>query len=233
MYDFEQVWRIASKIDGWLTESQGRTLFEAAKQVHAPHRIVEIGSHLGRSTVIIALGAHPGVRVHAVDPFDDPRWGGGADLFDQFQTNLEVAGVRDRVEIYRGVSLDAAQTWSGASIGLVWVDGAHDRSSVLTDIDGWTQSLVLGGRAYFHDAYSAPGVTFALFQRMLTSKWRYLGSCGSLAMFERRPATLSSRARMIGRLGYFARNLAIKVGFKRGHRWIGPLLGWREDTFPY
>ena len=37
---------------------------------------------------------------------------------------------------------------------------------------------------YFHDAYSAPGVTAALFQRFLTARWSYQGSLGSLAMFE-------------------------------------------------
>lgn len=80
MTDFTGAWRAVSLIDGWLSESQGRALFEAARQVEAPNWIVEIGSHLGRSTVILALAARPGVKVHAVDPFDDPRWGGGTGL---------------------------------------------------------------------------------------------------------------------------------------------------------
>lgn len=137
------------------------------------------------------------------------------------------------MEFFRGYSADAAKVWSGEPIGLVWVDGAHDRLNVLADIDGWTPALVPSGRVYFHDAFSAPGVTFALFQRMLGSSWRYLGSRRSLAMFQHSPATPVSTVRMVGRLAYFARNVVIKVGFKRDQRWVGPLLGWREDAYPY
>src|SRR5713101_4552581 len=43
----------------------------------------------------------------------------------------------------------------GPKIGLIWIDGAHDRSSVLDDIDSWLPHLADGARLYIHDAFSA------------------------------------------------------------------------------
>jgi predicted O-methyltransferase YrrM len=214
--DFAEAWRKASEIEGWLSEGQGRALFNSARRVRAPNHIVEIGSHLGRSTILLALAANPNVRVFAIDPFDDPRWGGGPGLLGEFHLNLAAAGAKDKVDFFRGYSDEAAREWSGEPIGLIWVDGAHDASSVLADIDGWSPWLVDQGDVYFHDAYSAPGVTTALFRRMFNSRWRYLGSCRSLAMFQRRDANVVSWVRMVGRLAYFGRNAVIKLGRKRG-----------------
>jgi hypothetical protein len=238
MREFTQFWQAIDDIDGWLSEGQAQALCAAARAVPAPQRIVEIGSHLGRSTVLLALAAANGVKVHAVDPFDDPRWGGGAGLLEQFRRNLDGAGVTDRVDLYQGLSAAAAKAWGGDPVGLLFVDGAHDRASVLADIDGWTPHLADRARVYLHDAYSAPGVTMAVFERLFHGDWHYLGSSRSLAMFERSPsisfaARTASRAAMAARLGYFARNLAIKAGRKQGQTWVGPLLGWHEDAYPY
>ena len=74
---FAEVWRIAETVDGWLLPEQGLALFEAAQRVTPGTAAVEIGSHRGKSAVIIAMGLPDGVSLTAVDPFDDPRWGGG------------------------------------------------------------------------------------------------------------------------------------------------------------
>jgi predicted O-methyltransferase YrrM len=231
--DFAEAWQKASKVDGWLSESQGRVLFDSARGVSAPNRIVEIGSHLGRSTILLALAASPDVRVTAIDPFDDRRWGGGSKLLDEFRSNLTTAGVKNQVDFFRGYSSEAAKAWSGEPVGLIWVDGAHDKASVLGDIDGWSPWLVDHGNMYFHDAYSAPGVTVAIFRRLFKGNWCYHGSCRSLAMFQLRDGDIVSRVRMVLRLAYFGRNVVIKLGRKRGQNWVGPLLGWRENAYPY
>ena len=231
--DFAEAWQKASKVIGWLSEDQGRVLFDSARKVSRPNRIVEIGSHLGRSTILLAFAANTGVRVAAIDPFDDPRWGGGTGLLAEFQSNLNMAGVADKVDFFRGSSGEVAKAWSGEPIGLIWIDGADVEGSVLSDVDGWSPWLVDHGRMYFHDAYSAPGVTVAIFRRLFKGDWRYLGSRGSLATFERRGGDVLSRVRMLGRLAYFGRNLVIKLGRKRDQNWVGPLLGWREDAYPY
>lgn len=239
MSTFEAAWGHASGIAGWLTEGQARALYRAATNVARDEAIVEIGSHYGRSTVVIASAAEPGVRFVAVDPFDDPRWGGGPEALATFRDNVRAAGVADKVEQRRGLSFEAANQWTGPQIGLLYVDGAHDLASVLVDIDSWKSHLADGAHIYFHDAFSSPGTTQAIFQRFLARPgYRYVGSERSLAMFEHRSG-LSVRdrfignLRMIGRLGYFMRNIAVKLAMRYGWKRVPPLLGWREEGYPY
>ena len=74
---FAEAWTMASTVDGWLTEGQGRALFEAGRRLLGGTTAVEIGSHRGKSAILIASGLPEGGRLVAVDPFDNPRWGGG------------------------------------------------------------------------------------------------------------------------------------------------------------
>jgi hypothetical protein len=209
-------------VDGWLLESQGRALFEAASRLAPGTAAVEIGSHRGKSTVIIAMGLPEGARLTAVDPFDDPRWGGGPESLDAFTQNIARAGVSDRVELFRGLSEEASSTWSGPPVGLLWVDGAHDLASTLKDFDGWLPHMADESSLYVHDAFSAVGTTRAVFRRMWFSpRVEYVGCERTLAKFTVRQLTdaerIRSGARLAGRLPFFARMVSIKIARRR--RW--------------
>jgi predicted O-methyltransferase YrrM len=235
---FETAWPRAARINGWLSEGQARALAEAAGTLPRGTSIVEIGSHHGRSTVILAHTKPPGSRLMAVDPFDDPRWGGGKSAYDVFLSNLSRAGAEHGVEAFRGTSEQAAAAWDGDPIGVLFIDGAHDRSSVLTDVDAWEPFMADGGFVYVHDAFSSPGVTVALLERhLLNRSFRYLGSVRSLAMFRReamsRPAAAWSALRMLARLPYFLRNVLVKLAIRRGWSLPQRLLGHREPGCPY
>jgi predicted O-methyltransferase YrrM len=236
---FREAWRDSADIEGWLAEGQARMLYESAQRVPEGASIVEIGSHHGRSTVILGKGRSAGCReVVAVDPFSDPRWGGGDGSLPVFQANIERAELDDVVRPVRGLSADVASTWDGSPIGLLYVDGAHDEASVLADIDGWERHVAPGGRVLFHDAFSAPGVTKAIFKRHLFSRsFRYVGSVRTLCVFERRdlsfPGAAASAARMTSRLWYLARNLAVKVSMRRGWKLPVRLLRHQGAAFPY
>ena len=70
---FEHAWSHACAAEGRLSRDQGLTLYEAARRVSPGTWIAEIGSHCGRSTVLLAAAKPAGVRLLAVDPFDDRR----------------------------------------------------------------------------------------------------------------------------------------------------------------
>lgn len=225
---FEDAWQRADNIEGWLTRAQARALFDAAERADGP--VVEIGSHQGRSTAVLAAAAD---HVVAIDPWNGSRWGGQLDSYERFQTNI--AGFADRVEVRRALSQDVAREWAG-EVAMVFIDGAHDLPSVLGDIDGWgpktTRTLLI------HDAFSSRGVTRAVLKRFLMSPdWRYTGSVASLAIFERGQlgagARLASSARLLARLPWFARNLAVKVFERAG--WQAPqrLLGHCSPHAPF
>jgi len=235
---FDKAWGIAQKIDGWLSEGQAMELYKAARSVGRGTAIVEIGSHHGRSAVVLASAARPGVEVVAVDPYDDERWGGGVNSFEILQANLQRAGVTNRVRVVRDTSEAAAKRWTQGPIGFVFIDGAHDRRSVLNDIDGWTCMLTDGGMVFLHDAFSSVGVTTAILQRFLSARnFAYMGAEQSLAMFRRCSPSIgvagSTSARLLIQLPYFVRNLAVKVAVRRGWQRLSRLLGHSGDELPY
>lgn len=237
--DFDAIWQRAQTVEGWLTPEQGRALYEAAQNVRSGLSIVEIGSHCGRSTLILAAAKAPEVALLAVDPFDDPRWGGGSDTFARFQRTLSAAGVIDEVSMFRGTSYDASRSWRTGSVGMLYIDGAHDRSSVMTDIDGWAGHLSADAFIFLHDAFSSPGVTAALLQRYLgRSGVEYVGCWGSL-IYLRRDASVTikrrlvSSVRLLWRLLWFTRNLLVKVAMRRRWRWAQRLLQHYDEAHPY
>jgi predicted O-methyltransferase YrrM len=217
---FDEAWAIASTVEGWLTEPQGRLLYDAAGRVPEGEAVVEVGSHHGKSTILLALGLAPGRTLTAIDPFDDPRWGGGPAALEAFQRNLERAGVTDRVELFRGLSADAAAAWTGPAVGLAWLDGAHDTTSVLQDFDGWCPRIAPGGRVLVHDAFSAIGTTKAVLRRLWWNRtFRYVGCERTLLVFsqeDRGPLAATTDAlRMSRRLVFFARVVGIKLARRR------------------
>ena len=95
----ERAREIASAIDGWLSDAQGRALFEAAASTTGRGHIVEIGSWKGRSTTWLALGARlAGRRVYAIDPHHHSHEDPEAATLAEFQDNLRRAGVADVVD---------------------------------------------------------------------------------------------------------------------------------------
>ena len=119
--------------------------------------VLEIGSAFGYSAVAMALA---GARVTAVDPH---TWLGSYTLM---LSNLEVYGVRDRVQIIQGLSFEAlpllAET--GQRFDLVWIDGDHEAPSVAHDVE-WARKLLRpGGTLACHDygEDTCPGVRQAL-----------------------------------------------------------------------
>jgi predicted O-methyltransferase YrrM len=235
---FESAWEYSVNVQGWMTREQGLALFRAARAAPASTRIVEIGSHHGRSTILLAKGAGADISVLAVDPYDDDRWGGGVSSSDIFRSNLEKAGVSRRVEVFRGTSEQALPAYDKRPIGLLYIDGAHDLPSVLIDIDGWEPYTIDGATIAIHDAFSSIGVTRAILKRHLFNRsFKYVGSVRSLALFRRQKLSVLGSAvsglRTLGRLSYFLRNVLVKLGRRRNWRWAQRALGHYDAADPY
>lgn len=111
-------------------------------------------------------------------------------------------------------------------IGLLFIDGLHDRHSVLLDIELWEPLVAEGGLVCFHDAYFRRGVTLALFQRhLLNRQFRYERSVVNMAIFRRasRLRTRDAAGNVLGmtaRLTHLARNLATTVGLRQNWNWL-------------
>lgn len=225
---FEDAWRHAAAIEGWLTEEQARVLYDEAARV-APDRVVEIGSHHGRSTVVLAS---TGARVTAVDPFPDDWRYGRPDTEARLREHLAAAGVAQDVEVVVATSAAVRADWDD-EVRLVYVDGKHDHWSCRDDLR-WAEHVRPGDTVLVHDAFSSLGVTSALVRDALTgSTLRYVDRTGSLARFAVGAPSPADRARVLRELPWFARNLVVKVALRLRLRRLASVIGHHDTADPY
>ena len=242
----ESVLAASTDVDGWLTDAQAQRLWERARALEPPARIVEIGSYRGRSTIVLGSAAREGVEVLAVDPHAGNDRGPqeihgtaeeGEEDHRRFRSNLERAGLGDRVEHVRLPSAEALKQMRG-DVRMVYVDGAHRYRPARDDIAGWSALVPPGGTLLVHDAYSSVGVTLALLRLLAGSgEFRYEGRSGSLAEYTRTPVTGTARAanaaRQLAQLPWFARNVLVKVAIVTRVRPLARALGHRDGHWPY
>ncbi len=221
---FDEVQRAVADVEGWMTPGQARRLWTCARVVPAGGQIVEIGSFRGRSMIVLASAAEPGVDVVAIDPhagndrgpqefegFEDHA----ALDHDVFNANLAAAGVAGRVRHVRKFSGEALADVPG-SIDLLYIDGAHRFGPALDDIRRWSAKVRPGGDLLIHDSFSSIGVTAALVVSLFFGReWRYLGRSESMTHYRREHLTTADRARNAARqaasLPWFVRNVIIKA----------------------
>jgi predicted O-methyltransferase YrrM len=233
-------------VQGWLTDAQARCLWDAAGDVGADGRIVEIGSFRGRSTIVLALAAAPGVELVAIDPHGGgdrgpqeiaPDAQRGEEDLAAFRANLRRAGVEDRVTNVRMASQAALHELHGP-VDLLFVDGAHRYRPARADIEGWGERVAPGGALLIHDSFNAIGVMLAQLRLLVFSRrWRYHGRHGSLAVYRREPlgtaGTARNAVRQLAGLGYFCRNMAVKVALVAHLASVARLLGHGDEPWPY
>jgi predicted O-methyltransferase YrrM len=241
-----EVLRGVATVDGWLTDAQAALLWQAARRVPAAGSIVEIGSFRGRSTIVLARGARPGVTVTAIDPHAGADRGPGEIApdasrgerdFTAFRANLAAAGVADRVRHVRKESAAALDDVDG-EIDLLFIDGAHRYRPARDDIQRWAARVAPGGTLLIHDAFNAIGVTAAQTRLLVFgATFRYVGRTGSLAEYHREPLVGAARSRnavrQLAEAGYFARMLLVKGALTLHAYPLARVAGHRSRSWPH
>jgi predicted O-methyltransferase YrrM len=229
---FEDVFAAADPIPGWLTRDQARALYAAAGAVPPGGRIVEVGSHHGRSAVVLASGLPSGARLVAVDPFPNDWRYGAVGTEQRFRDNMQRLGVADAVNLLVATSRDVRRTWRGR-LDLVYIDGKHDYWTVRDDLR-WARLVEPGGWVLVHDAFSSLGVTTALLRELLGSRSiRYVDRIGSLARIQVSPPSVRDRLRPLTELPWWLRNLVVKVALRLRLRPVARVLGHHDEADPY
>jgi hypothetical protein len=116
------------RIEGYMLYSELIWLYLTAQKMKS---VVEIGSWKGKSGHAIASGC-PG-KVTLVDNFS--RY---SELYPEVEADLRrnMSGFKN-VEILKMDSVEAATHFEDNSIDMVFIDGAHDKASVLRDLNAW------------------------------------------------------------------------------------------------
>lgn len=224
---FDAVFR--PEIGGWLTAAQARLLWDCARAVPADGLIVEIGSHQGRSTVVLAAAR---ARVVAIDPFVAGAMFGGLPTRAKFLDNVERAGVASRVELREVKSTELRPAWT-EPISFLYIDGKHDYWTLSDDLR-WAEHLPVGGLVAIHDAFSSIGVTLGLLRHALPGRrLRYLRREGSLALFEVGVVSRADRVRFVAQLPWWIRNVGIKILLRLKLYPVARLVGHSDTADPY
>lgn len=125
LYTFEQALAMTPG-NGWLTHDEARLLWDTAKD--SAGDILEIGSYLGKSTILLAC---LGRQVHAVDPFSnfDTLDMVGDNIYERLVTNLHNRNLHD-VIIYR----QKIEDWLPVKVGFAYLDGDHTYEGTMSQI---------------------------------------------------------------------------------------------------
>ena len=228
---FDFAWARAARVSGWLTRDQARLLWDQATRLGGRSEVLEIGSHQGRSTVILGLAVQPTRgRVIAVDPFVEGRLFGGTSTRQLFEGNIASAALGDVVELVPDYSTKLRPHWS-RGFDMLYIDGKHDYWTVSDDLR-WSDYLPPGGAVLIHDCFSSIGVTLGILVRVLpTTKLVYVGRAGSLALFRTGRPTTRDRLRIVAELPWWVRNVVIKVLLRLRLRSVARLV-FKHDS-PY
>jgi predicted O-methyltransferase YrrM len=230
---FDSAWESVAAVPGWLTEGQARMLWDAACRLGPGATIVEIGSHQGRSTIILGHAARTvGARVVAIDAFVDGRLFGGATTRDRFEENIKTAGLTDVVELVVGYSTKLRTSWD-RPIDLLYVDGKHDYWTYVDDLR-WSAHLPPDGEILVHDCYSSIGVTLGTLVKVLAgSRYTYVDRSRSLARFALRGPGFADRWRVVAQLPWFVGNVSLKVLLRLRLRRVASWFGHRGHYDPF
>ena len=189
-------------IQGWLSDAEAGVLIELTRELclsgtrlfaerGAPD-IVEIGSYHGKSTVLfgtILKALAPGGKIHAIDPHDGKQGAVDRGLqtfppsYEHFRRNLLQAGVTDNVVVLRN---SVAQVRWERPIQVLFVDGLHDYAHVSADFRHFSDWIVPGGWAVFHDyADYFPGVRSFVDGLLAEGAYRRYGQAESLVVLQK------------------------------------------------
>jgi predicted O-methyltransferase YrrM len=186
------VW-ISRLAKGLFAEDESGLLYRSVRSIGAPGDIAEIGSWMGRSSIVMGLALRDAGsttrRIYAIDPHmgsDEHRdfIAQHGSTFSAFLHNVAEANVDDLIEPLVMKSTDGARMLAERRVrlGMVFIDGAHDEASVREDIRSFLPLLNPRATVALHDCEENggfPGVWRA-FQAELAPRVEILERASSL-----------------------------------------------------
>lgn len=183
-------------IPGWLRAADAEKLYELAQLTSGP--ILEIGTHYGKSAVLMALAVKDAGRRDVIYTLDiDRRFLGAA------AAEARAREVDDVIVFVRGTSRAFARAYPNLRPALTFVDGDHTRAGVERDLAALEALVPVGGSLLFHDFADPrnddPGCPDTKVRPAVEESWvrrdcEFVGAFGVCGLFQRREASLQCSA---------------------------------------
>ena len=226
---FEQI----NPIIGWLSQAESQLLFYAS--TFANNDVVEIGSYQGRSTAALGLGLKrrrllerpddSESRLHAIDPhtgdITEVNAGLNVDTWEIFNRNIDTVGIRGLINVYRDLSVNAAQEFVDVEVGVLFVDGWHTFDAVCEDFRSYLPFLNNEATVIFDD-WEQPDIRRAL-NDLRAELPRVLGFVGKDLIFTNNPNVRDSKIGVCLSRRLFLLKFLFALGICRRHA-IGDFL---------
>jgi glycosyltransferase involved in cell wall biosynthesis/predicted O-methyltransferase YrrM len=157
--------KITTRIEGWLTDDEGKFLYCAARNCTGKGVIVEIGSWKGKSTFFIGKGSEGAgkIKIYAIDPHLEGS-------YEEFKRNIKNAELNDIVIPVVKTSEEAAKDFT-EPVEFIFIDGDHEYESVKKDFELWFPKLINKGIIAFHDTVAWPGPRKVVKKHIYTSRY--------------------------------------------------------------
>jgi hypothetical protein len=158
------IWH-SRRIPSWTRGVEAVALARASYELPEGAVIVEIGSFLGASAVLLAgpRKIRGSGEVHCVDPFDGSGDAFSAPVYREilrtkgisarewFEENIARAGLTRWIAVEAGRSEDVVRRWS-RPIDFLVADGDQSYAGVQAVYDAWMPFVKAGGRVALHNA---------------------------------------------------------------------------------
>jgi hypothetical protein len=119
-------------------------------------RVVEIGVYEGSSSVVLVEAMAPGATLHLVDPYVETAlragWRGVEHATRRTVGRAAARHGGPHLRWHVCTSEEAAHSWPGDRIDLVFIDGDHTAEAARLDWEVWSPHVPTGGHVVFHDA---------------------------------------------------------------------------------
>lgn len=170
---FGGYWAVARQVHGWTGRQEAIALFEAVMALPPDAIVVEVGTFLGRSSIVLggACRTRQNGRVYCIDPFDgsgddfsrpvydEIRRGLARTQLDCFRENLVRAGLADWIEPKVGTAEHVSRGWR-QPVDMLFLDGDQSPEGMRSAFDCLAPHLKAGALLVVHnsaDRVYAPG----------------------------------------------------------------------------
>lgn len=133
------------KTYGAMSISEGIALYQICLQAPKSGNWIELGSHRGRSSIMIASCINKDIQLHLVEPeFKNLEWAN--DVFNR----LDIFNVRESITFWANYSTEVLPNFD--TISFLFVDsGNHGEEIVQSEKPIYENKIVKGGIIAFHD----------------------------------------------------------------------------------